>query len=197
MTETTMSLMDVALARQAINSDQAEEQLMRRLYPKIYQVSKFIAGNSSHADDIAQLAALEILKSLQNFKGMGSLEAWAGRITCRTAHRFLRHANLRQNKPALSAVEVEALPGNDTPEKSLSRRQSFDKMVDKLSPIPEFRRTTLLLHLAFGYTIAEISYITGTSKNTVKGRLKTAFKELREIIKNNPEFVGDTLEEMR
>ena len=197
MTETTMTSMDVAFARQAMENPQAEERLMRRLYPKIYQVSKFVAGNSPLVDDIVQLSALEVLKSLSNFNGTGSLEAWAGKIACRTACKCLRHAKFRQNKIPIVTGEVDTLSGNDTPEKSISRRQGMEKLLDKLTEIPEIRRTPLLLHLALGYTVPEISYITGVSKNTVKGRLKTAFRELREIIKSNPKFIGDMLEEMR
>jgi RNA polymerase sigma factor (sigma-70 family) len=197
MTETTMTRIDVAFARQAMQSPQAEEKLMRRLYPKIYQVSKFIAGNSPFVDDIAQLAALEVLKSLKSYNGTGSLEAWAGKIASRTAYKCLKREKYRQKKISIVAIEVDALPANETPENLISRWRGMEKLLDKLSDIPEFRRTPLLLHLALGYTVPEISYITGVSKNTVKGRLKTAFRELREIIKRNPKFIGNTLEEMR
>jgi RNA polymerase sigma-70 factor, ECF subfamily len=195
MNETTHLLTDLALARQALEDTTKEEELMCRLYPKIFQIAIFVAGSHHHADDITQVAALEVLKSLKNYKGVGSLEAWAGRITYRTAVRSLKHAKRIEKEHA--PLNDEDFVSADTPERKLVRRRTFENAVNKLSIIPEIRRTPLLLHLAFGYTVSEVSEIMGVSKNTTKDRLKTAFRELRTILENNPSLLVILQEEMK
>jgi RNA polymerase sigma-70 factor, ECF subfamily len=195
MSEKTHLLTDLALARQALEDTAKEEELMGRLYPKIFQIAKFVAGAHHHADDITQVAALEVLKSLKNYKGMGSLEAWAGRIAYRTAVRSLKHAKIVEKEH--TTLNDEDFVSADTPERTLVRRRTFENAVNKLSIIPEIRRTPLLLHLAFGYTVTEVSEIMGVSKNTTKDRLKTAFRELRTILENNPSLLVILQEEMK
>jgi RNA polymerase sigma-70 factor, ECF subfamily len=195
MNETTHLLTDLALARQALKDATKEEELMSRLYPKIFQIAKFIAGSHHQVDDIAQLSALEVLKSLKNYKGVGSLEAWAGRITYRTAVRTLKNA--KRSEKEHTTLGEDDMVSADTPERTLVRRHVFEHVINKLSIIPEIRRTPLLLHLAFGYTIKEVSDIMGVSKNTTKDRLKTAFRELRMILENNPNLLVILQEEVK
>jgi DNA-directed RNA polymerase specialized sigma24 family protein len=62
--------------------------------------------------------------------------------------------------------------------------------------IPASRKVPLLLHLAYGYTVGEISELTKASPNTVKDRLKTAYREMREVLDSNPGFIRSMLEEI-
>ncbi|MBN2342562.1 MAG: sigma-70 family RNA polymerase sigma factor [Deltaproteobacteria bacterium] len=194
MTEIPLSLADLQLVRQALEDPKNEEAVLTRLYPRIVQIVKFVAGNRSHVDDIAQIAAMEVLKSLKWFKGTGSLEAWASRIAYRTAMKVLK----RSRKPEVVHMPLldEDVITRETPEKSISRRQLFESLVDKLSVIPEKRRVPLLLHLAYGYTVREVAEMTDVSQNTVKDRLKTAFREFRAILDDHPNLVTTMLEEL-
>jgi DNA-directed RNA polymerase specialized sigma24 family protein len=68
--------------------------------------------------------------------------------------------------------------------------------LEKLSIIPEKRRVPLLLHLAHGYTVREVAEMTETSPNTVKDRLKTALREFRGIMADDPALMTTILEEV-
>ena len=50
----------------------------------------FMVGPGPNAEDLAQAAMVEILRSLGNFRGEGSLESWADRIARRTILNLLK-----------------------------------------------------------------------------------------------------------
>jgi RNA polymerase sigma factor (sigma-70 family) len=189
-----IALSDLQLARLALKDPRAEEKILRRVYPKIFQIVRFAVGNRKQADDFAQIAAMEVLKSLESFGGVGSIEAWAGRIAYRTTMRAVRKE--RQTDKMYFPFIDDEVANNETPERSLSRRQLFDVVVSKLEVIPAKRRIPLMLHLAYGYTINEVSELTESPPDTVKDRLKTAFRELRAILEEHPNLRAATLEEM-
>lgn len=88
------------------------------------------------------------------------------------------------------------LSSGETPEKSTSRRQLFDVLIDKLNVIPNKRRVPLLLHIAYGYTIREISEMLDVSPNTIKDRMKTAFREFQSVLDENPNLIATMLEDL-
>ncbi|MBN2528586.1 MAG: RNA polymerase sigma factor [Deltaproteobacteria bacterium] len=194
MTETTLFLTDLQLAQSAMKDRQAEEVLLRRLYPRIVQMVKFAGGNHSQVDDIVQVAAMQVVKSLKWYKGLGSLESWAGRISYRTTMKALKR------KRKLGGIEMPVfdhdIVSSDTPEKSTSRRQLFDALLEKLNIIPQKRRVPLLMHIAYGYTIREISETLDVSPNTIKDRMKTAFREFQSILDDNPNLIATMLEDL-
>lgn len=193
MTATTIFLPDLQLVKLALKDRKFEETILRRLYPRIARIVKIAAGNQFHCDDITQLAAMQVVKSLKWYKGLGSLESWADRITYRTAMKFLKQK--RNAEVGHVPLFDDDVVSKETPERYTARRQVFDMLLDKLQRIPEKRRAPLLLHVAMGYTVREISEMTDISQNTIKAQLKTAFREFQVILDENPKLVDTLLEE--
>ena len=194
MADEPIYLSDLQLARQALSDSTAEEVVLRRVYPRIYQVARATVGRQSYVDDIAQLAAMEVVKSLGRYAGRGSLEAWAGRIACRKAMKEIKRQ--RKKERGMMPLFEKDFTNNETPEKLISRQRTFDGLMSKLSNIPAKRRVPLLLRLVYGYSVREVSELTDAPFNTVKDRLKTAFGELQSILDENPGLVMSMLEEL-
>ncbi len=188
-----ISLNDLQLARMALTDAKAEEKLFCRVYPRIFKIVWLAVRDRRHAEDIAQVAAMQVFKSLDKFKGLGSIEAWAERIAYRTAIRSIKKEKKR-NFMHFPLID-EDMPYHDTPEKAVSRRQLFKRLIDHLEQIPQKRRIPLMLHLAYGYTVSEVSELTETSPNTVKARLKKGFRELRAILQEHP-YLLSAMEEV-
>ena len=186
------SLSDFELAQTALEDSDTEEALLRRLYPKILHVAWSIVGNRWMADEVAQVAAVQVLKSLDSFSGVGSLESWAGRITCRVSMRMLKSE--RKAKVLLPLECAEKVSSNESVDNALWRRKLFEKLICKMETIPQRRRIPLQLHLIYGYTVPEVAEITNSSPNTVKDRLRTAYNELRTIMDENPTLRAAMLE---
>lgn len=177
-------LSDVHLARAAASDKVAAERLLTRVFPKIHQVIRSVVPHSNRMDDIGQIVAVEVLQSLRNYQGAGTLEAWVGQIAFRTAmHTIKKQREWDNMHTVIDEVRPAAGPN---PERTTARRELCFSLHQHLDTIPPMRRTPLLLHLVYGHTVREVSEIVGVPENTVKDRLKTAVRELREILNNNP-----------
>ena len=161
--------------------------------PKIFQIARITVGSRRETDDIAQTAAMEVMRSLDSYSGIGSIETWVGRITFRVAMRTIKKEKLTNR--VLSPLSEEIIPNSENLERSLSRRQLFERLLTQMEQIPAKRRVSLLLHLAYGYTVSEVAELTEVSPNTVKDRLKTAYREVRAILDEHPNLRAAMLEE--
>ena len=187
---------DYKLVQKALSDLKAAEVVLRRVYPKIYEVVRLTAGCRFNPDDIAQLAAMEVLRCLDRYQGRGSIEAWATKIAYRKAARVTKR-QWKKEKPMLALIEEDiADTATLDPEKSMSRQQLFDNFLSKMSKIPSKRRVPLFLHLIYGYTVKEVSELTDAPFNTVKDRLKTAIREFQSVMAENESLVTAMLEEM-
>lgn len=186
---------DIFVVKNALRNERKAEDLLRRLYPKIHQVVRYVMGNHQYVDDVGQIAAVEIMRSLDRYKGKGSLESWAGRIAYRVALRKVG-AETDLLKNAAPLCEDHMIEGV-TPDQTIHRYQLFKALLDKMERIPHKRRIPLLLHIGEGYTVSELSELIEVSQNTMKARLKTAYRELRQILEKNPELYKAIREELR
>jgi RNA polymerase sigma-70 factor (ECF subfamily) len=128
------------------------------------RLAQALLRNREDASDASQVALLGILRSTANFRGESSVECWADRIVVRTS---LRMARLRRRNEANDSGDCSRLSIPPGSEARICANQY-------LSRLPEAQRTALLLRSGFGYTVEEISDLTGSPVNTVKDRLKRA-----------------------
>lgn len=173
---------DLRLTRSSTGDPLARDELVRRLGPRIRRLTRSFLHSAADADDAAQSAMLEVLNVASAFRGEGSLEAWADRITARIAIRMARTRRLASVRspseldpdeipaPALSAEVSEPLP-----------RSVFAY----LDALPETRRSALVLRHVLGYSLPEIAELTGVSINTVKDRLLSAREDVRKLVRRD------------
>ncbi len=185
-------IQDIRSARASTVDIGERERLMARIGPRVRQVVRAVVSNRRFTEDIHQSAMEEVIRSLHSFQGQGTLEAWAGQIAFRTA---VRHVRRHRDWDTLHTVmddepDIAAL----SPERLTTKREVLLTLEKHLSQIPAMRRTPLLLHLVYGYTVDEVSAIVGAPVNTVKDRLKTAVRELRVILDRNLELKQAMLE---
>ena len=119
-----IGLSDLQLARLALKNSKAKEMFFRRVYPRISQVARFVVGDRKRSDDIAQVAAIEVLQSLSSFVGTGSIEAWAGRIAYRTA---LRECKKQQQIEQMFSLRLDDVVKDS--ETNEERRRGEKKLV--------------------------------------------------------------------
>jgi RNA polymerase sigma factor (sigma-70 family) len=195
-TDSPAYLDDYRLAQKAVDDLQTTEAVMRRVYPRIHEVVRSAVGYRHNMDDIVQLAAMAVANSLSQYRGYGSIEAWAAKIAYRKAMRVTKR-QWKKEMAVMPFIDGE-LPdnANPDPEKSMSKQQLLNRFFSKTDRIPPKRRVPLLLHMVYGYTIKEVSEMTAAPVNTVKDRLKTASKEFQAIVDQNPRLVIAMLEEL-
>lgn len=166
------------MAAVAANDTGAQEQLVRRLSPRVHRVSQALCGTEADPDDTAQLAMLEILRCGGSYRVEASIEHWADRITIRCALHALRHERRRRGLLRRWLVPGR-LPWGTSHEVRDSERPGIDTL---LSKIPYERQEALILHHVLGYTVGEIGNLTSSPRGTVKSRLARGKKQLRELL---------------
>ena len=172
-----LKLMAAVAARDA----QAQAELVLRLTARVRRLTKLLCRADADADDAAQMALLEILRSASSFRTDASLERWADRITSRVTFRLARRERQRRGLFRRWFAPGLALFGEGAfvpPGEALS----VDALLNRLSD--ERRMAFVLRHLA-EYSVEEIAELTGAPPGTVKDRLVSARKQLRTWLRRD------------
>ncbi len=175
---------ETALAERAAGRDrQAERDLVDLLRDGVRRTVFYLVGSDRDADDMTQMALIEILSSVRSFRGDCSLKYWADRITVRCAMRALKKR--RRREALLNDMEMEETTPPDA-EADACRGWLQQRMARLLQQLSRDCRTALVLHHVQGYKISEIAALTGARVNTVRGRLRTGRKRLGRYIDEDP-----------
>jgi RNA polymerase sigma-70 factor (ECF subfamily) len=158
----------------------AQRVLAHRLAPRVQRLARRLVRSSADADDAAQIALMEILKSAEGYREEASIERWADRIAVRTALRYVREQR-RRGLLSFNADEAEELP--DAPVHHGRTREETPRALDEyLAELPAQRREVLVLKHALGYSTEEIAELIDKPVGTIKDRLVAARKQLRRTI---------------
>jgi RNA polymerase sigma-70 factor, ECF subfamily len=171
---------DLKLAERARVDRAAAEQLLVRVRPRVQYAVRILMKNDRDIDDVLSQTMLEILESIGNYKGKGSLEAWAGKIAFYTVTGHTKRRRMIER--VMIPDTMDAGVNRITPEQETTRRRLRQKLSKTLEKLPKERRTTLVLRLVFGHSIAEIASLTNVPINTVRSRLRTGLRELRKSV---------------
>jgi RNA polymerase sigma-70 factor (ECF subfamily) len=180
---------DVQLMAAVAASDAAAQRtVVQRLARRVRKITGLLCQTAADADDAAQLALIEIIKSAGTFRVATSLERWAERVTIRTTLRAARRE--RSRRGLLERwLPAGVLPWGGPAIQSSVEEVSLDTLLRRLSPD---RREAFLLHHALDYTVEEVAELTGAPVGTVKDRLVAARKQLRKLLRFEMRAVGDT-----
>ncbi len=183
---------DLELTQAASQGDPAaKRELVTSLFDQVRRTVSYLANPTRDAEDLAQLALIQILHSAGSFRGECTLKYWADRITVRTAMKQFRKRQ-RREKLLLSAGEP-VLPIVRDVDEDVDLRKVRVRLSELLQKLSYDRRTAVVLHHVQGYGIVEIAEMTGAPVNTVRDRLRVGRKQLKKRILNDPslkEWVG-------
>ncbi|MFO8070496.1 MAG: sigma-70 family RNA polymerase sigma factor [Polyangia bacterium] len=183
---------DLSLTRAASAGDrEAQRRLAERLAGPVRTTVGYLLGGDSDAEDVSQLAIVEILRAAGSFRQEGTLGAFAQRIATRTTMRHLRRRRRR--------AEVHRLAGDGgrapvCPDESLQRTQLRARLAAALQKLSFERRLAVVLHHVQGWSIAEIAELTEAPPNTVRDRLRQGRRLLRKRVMADPalrSFAGE------
>jgi RNA polymerase sigma-70 factor (ECF subfamily) len=167
-----------------------------RVRPQVDRtIARLLGRRDSDAEDLAQLAMIELVTTIDRFRGDCSLDSWSSTVT---AHVVYKHIRRRQTERRVFAgADVDEVPpqstrhgGHDAMIRSVMRRVRVH-----LDAMDEAKAWTFLLHDVCGYDLQEIAQITSVSVSAAQTRLTRGRRELHERIAADPEL-ANLLEEM-
>jgi RNA polymerase sigma-70 factor, ECF subfamily len=152
--------------------------LATELLPRVRNLVRYLIRGDGDVDDVAQESLVSVLRGLETYRGEGTLEAWADRITARTTFAWLRRRQADQERER-EAAELRAFIGDaePAPDEYVARR----RMVRLLDALPLEQRHALVLHHVLEMTVPEVAAELDVPIETVRSRLRLAKQRLGQL----------------
>jgi RNA polymerase sigma-70 factor (ECF subfamily) len=157
----------------------ARQQLARRLLPRVRRVASAFFNQSADVEDATQSSFVQILHSSGGYAGLSSVEHWADRIVARTSMRMVSERKCMRAR-INDKVDPDALCGERREHGTVADIASLEVY---LRGLPEAPRQAIVLRAILGFSVEEISILTGDSENTIKSRLLRAREHVRERVR--------------
>jgi RNA polymerase sigma-70 factor (ECF subfamily) len=159
-----------------------------RLRPVVQATLRRLIGpGDNDFEDVAQVALIEIIRSLGRYRGDCSLETWASAVTANVVFKQLRRRKLERTLfEAQAPVDNVADAAGDVAE----MRGLIRKVMGHLREMPESRATVFLLHDVFGYNLTEVAAIVRASVTATQSKLVRGRRDLHQRIAADPDLAG-------
>ncbi|MBQ9384108.1 MAG: RNA polymerase sigma factor [Ruminiclostridium sp.] len=157
-------------------------------YVGLYRKTVFAAAlcyvrNSSDAEDISQDVFLKLFTCGMTFESDEHVKAWLIRCTVNRCKSLLRSYWYRFSEPLEKAENETYYDSGQT-----------DGMLKLLRRIRKNNRITLYMYYYEGYSLDEIARILGISANTVSSRLRRGRSQLKRLLLDERNDLGDELQ---
>ena len=156
-------------------------------------VGRLLDRQDSDAQDIAQLAFIELVKTIQRFRGDCPLDAWVSVVTARIVYKQIRRRRVERKLFGSMPAQALMLPTSAT-QRDLIFRDALRRIQRHLVRVDANRAWTFLLHDVHGYDLKEVASITGVSVAAAQSRLVRGRREVHERVAADTELAGIVVE---
>jgi RNA polymerase sigma-70 factor, ECF subfamily len=169
------------------NSAMAGAFYDRTRHAVVRTIHRLLGASDSDFDDMLQLAMIELLHSLDRYRGECSLDTWASTIAANVVCKHIRRRGLERT------IFARGLGPEDVPQIAHQRpvlRGMVERVTQHLAQMVHERAWTFLLHDVHGYSLDEVAGITGATVAAAQSRLVRGRRELHERIASDPELAS-------
>jgi RNA polymerase sigma-70 factor (ECF subfamily) len=141
-------------------------------------VARLLGRHDSDTEDVSQLALIELVNTIERFRGDCPLDAWVSVLTARVVYKQIRRRRLERK--LFSSVPAHAFSvATSSTRRDVLFRDALRKVERLLEKVNADRAWTFLLHDAFGYDLREVAEITGVSLAAAQSRLVRGRSEVQ------------------
>lgn len=178
-----------AVVDRARDGDMGAHETLFRVYGgAVYSLARRLLQRADLADELLQETFVEVIRSIQRYRGDGPIGAWIRRIAVSKCMMHLRSAWHRQR--ADLPLDGEAVPGlprlNDASADTRAGQARID-VETALATLSPTARSVVWLHDVEGYTHQEIGELLGKTASFSKSQLARAYTRLREQLQTPTE----------
>ncbi len=156
---------------------ESQEALYRYLSDGLFKVCLYYAKDKSTAEDFLHDSFIHLFKNIQKYKGEGSFEGWARRLTVNVIL-----GQLRANKEFASEIGENILEEIDSNEEE--NKIPLTTVLEEINNLPSKAAMVIKLYAVEGWTHKEIAESLGISEGTSKSQLSYA----RTVLKRKLSF---------
>jgi RNA polymerase sigma-70 factor (ECF subfamily) len=154
----------------------AFEQLYDGYHRLVFGIALRMTSDATMAEDITQSVFLKLWSAPDAFRE-GNFPAWIGRVT---RNRVLDILRSRSAKPA---VEIPAdLPAEGSLDEDVFARIDAQRVRTVLAGLSEEQRSLIEMGFFAGITHEEIARRTGIPLGTIKTRIRTGLRRMRDAL---------------
>jgi RNA polymerase sigma-70 factor (ECF subfamily) len=163
-------------------SDAAIAAFVTEHYDRLIRLARLVCRDASEAADAVQIALEQAWRQRSTLRDGTRVRPWLDRIVVREAVRISKSrqswlSRLFTPRPDITWIEPTASYESD-PSTLVALRAAFQK----ISPD---HRAVVVLHMHFGYTVAETAALVGVPEETVRSRLRLAKQRLRRELQGS------------
>lgn len=147
------------------------EEFVTKHENRIYRTALAITGNISDAEDIVQEVFLRAYEKALEFESEEHEKAWLIRVTVN-----LCNSRLRSPWHKRRTLFLDSYPASE-PEQY--------ELLEQIMNLPSKYRTVIHLFYYEGYSIKDISELTGQKEATVRSHLTRARQKLKSVLKED------------
>jgi RNA polymerase sigma-70 factor (ECF subfamily) len=155
------------------------------------KLRRLLGIHDADFDDMVQNSLIELMRSLDRFRGEGALDGWVGVVSARVVFRQIRERRSERRIFAAAPTDgaTELLDTADVEEES-SARELLTRVRNHLDAIDPVKAWTYVLHDVVGHSLAEVAEITNASIPATQSRLFRGRRELEERIAADVELAS-------
>lgn len=170
---------DVLATRAGEGDEEAFAVLMRRHSRPLLALALHTLGNLQDAEDAVQDAFISAWRRLPEFRHACAFSTWMYRITVNRCLNSLR----RPPAPVPLSAAAESSAGTDaSPAQAAQEDALAQALTEALGALEPRQRICWILRELHGLPYQQIAQVTGTSEQTVRGRLYRARRSLKEMM---------------
>jgi RNA polymerase sigma-70 factor (ECF subfamily) len=154
----------------------AFEQLYDGYHRLVFGIALRIATDATVAEDVTQSIFLKLWSAPDAFRE-GNFAAWLSRVA---RNRTLDAVRSRSNRPT-EEIPID-LPAESTTDTTVFARIDAQRVRGALSVLNEEQRTPIEMGFFAGITHEEIARRTGVPLGTIKTRIRTGLRRMRESL---------------
>lgn len=168
--------------------------LVLRYQNAVFTLCYRLTGDSSRADDAAQVAFIHAYQRLDTYRG-GSFKAWLLRIATNVVYDVARYEKRRpvtalEDLAPADSSDGPPLPANEaTPEEALQQQELATAIQGCINGLGDDQRLVLVMCDVEGYAYQEIADSLDVQIGTVKSRLSRARAAMRRCLSGLEELL--------
>ncbi len=170
---------DEILVKQLKNGDGRAFGLLYEKYKNLaIRTAYLITNNLSDSEDVVQETFVKAYLHIAELKNDSGFKAWMMQILVRTAYRAGKKSS--REIPDDEAVRLAENQTTETPLKQLLKKEEAERISRAVAALPVKQRAVVVLYYYHELSVKEIAKLLGCLEGTVKSRLHTARKCLKE-----------------
>lgn len=151
---------------------------------------RVFGGRDRDHEELAQSVMIELVKSIDRFRGECSLDTWVSRIAAHTAYKAIRRRKV-ERRVLESRADFDDAPASHDLDRDSTNRSLLARVRMHLDALAPDKAWTVVLHDVCGYDLREISEITATSVSAAQTRLSRGRRELHERLLNDHDLADE------